>query len=122
MHDSKVKEFAKEHNLESIFFAAPMRNTFAQLLAKIAYGMAVAKYGIDAISEVYVLPCILGTKDDVGRWVGCEDSKITPDLLPRVKPFHMIELLETNKEISAKIRLFASFQTPEYLVIVGKLR
>ena len=117
-----LREFEVKNKLESISYTAKMRTTFAQLLAKIAYGMVVAQKGIDAIDDVYVLPSILGKKDDIGRWVGCENGQKSPELLPRVKFFHTVDLLEVNKEIAAKIRLFASFQTPEYLVIVGRIK
>lgn len=45
-------------------------NEFERLLAKIAYGFSVSHVGLDNLAEVYILPAILGIKDDLGRWLG----------------------------------------------------
>lgn len=83
LHGSDLERFSTKYNLYGFSFSAPLRTSFARLLAKIAYGMAVLKHGLDAIEEAYVLPSILGKKDDVGRWVGCKYGHKSPDLLPR---------------------------------------
>jgi len=91
-------------------------NEFERLLAKIAYGFSVSYVGLDNFAEVFVLPAILGTKDDIGRWLGC----IT-DQVKRGKYFHEIELTRVNSEIRVRIRLFGTFPVPEYLVVVGRV-
>lgn len=94
--------------------------SFPRLLAKIAYGMAVLQYGLNAFGETYVLPCILGEKDDVGFWVGCPQE---PALIrPKESAMHRIELSERGQELSSLVRLFANFETPDYLVIIGTLK
>ena len=95
-------------------------NCFERMLAKIAYGMIILAYGLDALEECYVLPCILGQKDDTGYWVG-SSGKHTSNL-PAENVLHRIFLTLNGKEVGALIRLFANYQTPEYLVIVGKLK
>jgi len=90
---------------------------FARLLAKIAYGFAVANFGSGIIRDAYVLPSILGQTDDVGKWVGCagESSDTTSYL-------HDIKIGVKNDQIYVWIRLFAMLRgvTPEYLVVVGQ--
>jgi hypothetical protein len=120
--ENEMREFKAKYNVESISYTRELRTSFAHVLAKIAYGMAVLRYGLDMIEEAYVLPCILGKKDDVGQWVGCEDPHKSPSLLPKEKLFHRIEILEKKNEVAVRIRLFANYQTPEYLVIVGRLK
>lgn len=93
---------------------------FERMLAKIAYGMIVLQYGADALEECYVLPCILGQKDDAGYWVGNSEKHVST--LPAEKALHRVFLTIKGKEVGALIRLFANYQTPEYLVIVGKLK
>ena len=120
---SDLEKCQTKYNLNSLSFSASLHNTFARLLAKIAYGIVVLQYGLDTIEEAYILPSILDKKNnDVGRWVGCEDSHKSPDLLPRERFLHRISLLRKKTEIIARVRLFASFATPEYLVIVGRLK
>lgn len=105
---------------EEFSLTQSVSGSFPRLLAKIAYGIAVLQYGLDAFEETYVLPCILGQKDDVGFWVGCPDE---PALIrPKESTMHRIELSERGKEVVSLVRLFANFQTPDYLVIVGKLK
>ena len=121
-NERDLREFKAKYNVESISYTEELRTSFARVLAKIAYGMIVFQYGLDMIEEAYVLPCILGKKDDVSQWVGCEDPRKSPDLLPRERFLHRIDLLIKKSEVGARIRLFANYQTPDYLVIVGRLK
>jgi hypothetical protein len=94
--------------------------SFARMLAKIAYGMAVLQFGPRAFKEVFVLPCILGQKDDAGWWVGCsKEPAIVPDV---EKLLHRIEVISDNSVVGVHIRLFANYRTPVYLVFVGSLK
>jgi hypothetical protein len=120
--ESELREFKTKFNIESLSYTRSLRTSFARVLAKIAYGMAILKYGLDMIEEAYVLPSIRGDKDDVGQWVGCEDPHKSPALLPKERFLHRIDVLQNKNEVGARIRLFASYQTPEYLVIVGRLK
>ena len=94
--------------------------SFARMLAKIAYGMAIFRFGVHVFKEVFVLPCILGQGKDVGRWVGCSEE---PALVPeKDKLLHRIEIISNDGVLSARIRLFANYKTPVYLVFVGTLK
>ena len=94
--------------------------SFARMLAKIAYGMSILEFGLHAFKEVFVLPCILGQKDDAGQWVGCSGE---PAIVPDVgKLLHRIEVISENSVVSVLIRLFANYKTPVYLVLVGSLK
>lgn len=120
--ENEFREFKAKYNVESISYTRELRTSFARVLAKIAYGMTVLQYGLDMIEETYVLPCIMDDKVDVGQWVGCEDPHKSPALLPREQFLHRIDILIKKSEVGARIRLFANYQTPEYLVIVGRLK
>lgn len=122
LHGSGLGELKAKHNVKSISYTGYLRTSFARVLAKIVYGMVVFQYGLDMIEEAYVLPCILDKKDDVGQWVGCEDPRKSPSLLPREQFFHRMDVITKNSEVGVRIRLFANYQTPEYLVIVGRLK
>ncbi len=94
--------------------------SFARMLAKIAYGMSVLQFGFHAFKEVFVLPCILGQKDDAGQWVGCSQE---PAIVPEVdKLLHTVEVASSNSVVGVYIRLFANYKTPVYLVFVGRLK
>jgi hypothetical protein len=122
IHGKDLSELKAKYNLEDLTYTASLRTSFARVLAKIAYGMVIFQHGLDIIEESYVLPCIQGIRDDVGQWVGCEDPNKSPVLLPKERFLHRIDILQNGNEVGARIRLFASYQTPEYLVIVGRLK
>jgi hypothetical protein len=122
LHGNGLQEFQKQKNIETLSLSVTFGVSFARLLAKIAYGMVIQELGLDKIKETYVIPCILGKKDDAGQWVGCEEPHKSPALLPREQFFHRIDVLSKNGEVGARIRLFATYQTPEYLIIVGRLK
>lgn len=114
----KIKE---KFNIDSFSIKVNiLGNNFERMLAKIAYGMTILAYGPEALRECYVLPCILGQKDDAGYWVGSSGKDIAA--LPMEKHLHRIYLMVKGNEIGASIRLFANYRTPEYIVIVGKLK
>ncbi len=91
---------------------------FARMLAKIAYGFAVGMFGLDMISQNYVLPSILGTTEDVGRWVGMLQDN-GPD--PATTDLHQIWVSAYDDLIVVHIRLFAECNPPTYIVVVGRL-
>lgn len=105
-------------------------NSFARMLAKIAYGFAVAHFGIDDIEDLGIVSAIKGETDDIGKWVGCVDGeKFMPNNV-----LHSWQLeIESSYQIDGpreeitgrliyKISLFSLFGTPEYTVVVGNIR
>jgi hypothetical protein len=121
LHGPELSKMQEQLGIDDIGIRVDMHGTdFERMLAKIAYGMTILKYGPDALQECYVLPCILGQKEDVGYWVGSSGREFTA--LPVEKELHRIFIRVKGNEVGASIRLFANFRTPEYLVIVGKLK
>jgi hypothetical protein len=118
-----LREVGKELNVDSLTYTVTYRGfkggfSFARLLAKIAYGLAVARFGANVIDTAYVLPAILGKSDDVGKWVGTEgESSSTAGHL------HDARISVENSDIYVRIRLFACLPgtCPEYLVVVGSV-
>lgn len=105
-------------------------NNFARMIAKIAYGFAVAHFGLDDIEDLGIVSAIKGETDDIGKWVGCvENEKFAPNTV-----LHSWQLqIEASYEIGApkdtvkgalnyKISLFSLFGTPEYTVFVGNIK
>jgi len=94
---------------------------FARMIAKIAYGMAVAEGSIDALDgKPLLLDAILGGKDEIGRWVGTLTKPIErfKGLLHRI-------LVHEDREkglLIGEVQLFADSETPSYGVIIGKLK
>ena len=115
-----IEEVAKRYDTKRVRYVATFKgHSFARLIAKIAYGMMVAEFGIDNWEEIYVLPSIAGRSDDSGRWVGCDgQSKLRT--LPL--PLHGIGSEVVNGEVIARVCLFAKFGAPEYVVVVGRLK
>lgn len=94
---------------------------FYRVLAKIAHGMAVARYGVDGF-EPKLLGIILGTFKMFGMWIGSSDEE--RDAPPMPNCLCQIRLAETaiyesKTAIVAWIRLFAEYPTPEYHVLAG---
>lgn len=88
------------------------------MLAKIGLGFAIGKFGIDAFEKFYVLPAILGSRDDIGRWVGTAEAEKPND----IETIYVVDIQNSNDEIICRIRLFSMFVVPEYIVVVGKLK
>lgn len=92
--------------------------SFARMLAKIAYGFSVVHFGIENFKDIYVVPSILGEKDDIDLWVSCIDENIK---LKEEKCLHNIIIETIGYDVVVKIKLFAIYPVPEYKVVVGRL-
>jgi len=117
----KIERISEALGMDTIYWSTTFEgHSFERMLAKVAYGMVILQYVPDALEKCYVLPCILGEDADIGKWVG---SGRDFDALPKEKGLHIITVRQKgNGEVYVYIRLFASFNTPEYLVIVGSLK
>lgn len=112
-----VQEIRDKLNVDGFTVTVTFKGVdLARLIAKIAYGFAIRTFGPSIIDTSYVRPAILGQIDDVGRWVGCV-SQHPP---PKTSNLHEIKLSVTNDDIYVYVRLFANYETPEYLVITGR--
>lgn len=115
----QIKEITKKHDAQSLIIENSFTHAFPRLLAKIAYGFAISEFGLGKMQKTYVLPAILGESKDIGRWVGClpYSKQRTAGEGLHVLRLHMIH----KKVVLAYVRLFASCDTPEYLVVIGTL-
>lgn len=123
---NSLEEIAKKYNLASISGSITYKGTsLARMLAKIALGVAVARFGLDNLEEIYVRDCILNKKDDVGMWVG-SDYWLAPreQLEQEGKSRHASSIgVDEHRNVQVRIRLFSfSPYSPAYLVVVGRLR
>jgi hypothetical protein len=131
MGGPNFEEFAKSLRVEEIT-AFDQEVTlqpflFARFLAKVAYCVAVWQYGLDCFEDIYVLPAIMGKIDSkLGRWVGTipfgegtlgtEGAHLTNTSIARS------ENAIRNRSVLVRIKLFAVFNTPEYAIVVGRLK
>ncbi|OFY37450.1 MAG: hypothetical protein A2Z69_03385 [Bacteroidetes bacterium RBG_13_44_24] len=113
------KQLVDKYNAKAIEFHMKTKPTnFARMLAKIAYGFAVSKYGLNNFRPL-ILPAILGEKDDIGMWVGCEAQE--QENFP--KEDFVVNLSVKEDIIYSRIKFFGKFeQVPTYLVVVGEIK
>lgn len=106
-------------------------NSFARMLAKIAYGFAVAHFGLDDVEDLGIVSAILGKTDDIGKWVGCVPNKekfaissVLHSWMWELKGSYRIDISTENVagEIAYGVSLFSLFDTPEYTVVVGNIK
>jgi hypothetical protein len=105
-------------------------NNFARMIAKIAYGFAVAHFGIDDIGDLGIVSAIKGETDDIGKWVGCvKDEKFAINTVlhswqMRISASYQIDNPKETMDARAiyGISLFSLFNTPEYTVVVGNVK
>ncbi|BBO79633.1 hypothetical protein DSCO28_01990 [Desulfosarcina ovata subsp. sediminis] len=95
---------------------------FARMVAKIAFSMAVATGAFEGsdYSKSFVLPAILGDKQDIGHWVGT----ITDPIFSSKYHLHRV-LIHRDKEkglIIGDVQVFSDSETPRYGVILGNLK
>ena len=94
---------------------------FALMLAKIAYAFAAAEDKLRLIEgEATVLPAILGSTDDIGKWVGT----LTEPFRSYDGQLHRILVTQDREKglLMGEVQLFSDSQAPSYGVILGRLR
>jgi len=112
-----LKELGKEKGFDTLIITNKFQgHNFEKLVAKIAYCFSVFQFGINAFENIYVLPAILGEKDDIGMWLGS-----TTPVIGNVDLESNLEI-NKNNEVVARIRLFGKLSVPTYIVVVGKLK
>jgi hypothetical protein len=95
--------------------------SFERMFAKIAYAFAAAEDQLSLIEgEPTILPAILGTTDDIGKWVGT----ITEPLRYYDGLLHRIAVTQDREKglLMGEVQLFSDSQAPRYGVILGRLR
>jgi len=93
--------------------------TFARFVGKVSYGYAIDRYGLDAFENVYLRPAILGTKDDIGMWVGSPPNRELP---VRATPMSGGFKILPNNDVVVRIKLFPRLDGAEYVTVVGKMK
>lgn len=112
-------EIVARHGAEKVIPHNYRMEDFARFIAKMAYGYAVERYGLEAFEKTYVLPAILGKSNDIGRWVGCSDRREFPVRQCNISVGYKIIL---GDDLAVKIKMFPRFDGAEYLVVVGKIK
>ena len=94
--------------------------SYAQMLAKIALGFAIAHYGPDGFTPL-VHEFIRGDKEEYGHWVGPAD---TSDVSFTGDSFHSLSTRTVTSPngpfLIIYIQLFAEFNCPIHYVVVGR--
>lgn len=88
---------------------------FARTLAKIAFGAAIYVLGVAPFTKTPIRRAILGEDPCIGHWVG----SWTGEPMNEAKGLHAIQVRASGTDIHVILRLFAQFNAPEYLVVLG---
>jgi hypothetical protein len=124
-----VKILSEKYNFEKMDYSVTYKgNNFEKMVTKIAYCATIATFGLDNLEQRFVLPTLLGKKDDIGYWMGCDhDGRITP-LIGKQRSKNVIKVGvwqqqagDSTKYIITRLKFFAASDAPEYIVIVGTL-
>lgn len=97
---------------------------FSQMLAKIAWAFAAGEGLLRYVDpSACLLPALVETPNEVGRWVGSVDE--VPTIGPQPSSpnvFHEVLAFERCGYLLYRIQLFTPYRTPYYWVVVGMLR
>lgn len=89
---------------------------FARMIAKIAYGYAVAKLGLNHIVAPLIVPAILGQLEDIGQWVGTVQEA---NPAPISNALHLVKVFHEGNFVIAAVSLFTLQPAPIYMVAIS---
>ncbi|MFA5452999.1 MAG: HNH endonuclease [Candidatus Methanomethylophilaceae archaeon] len=116
----KLMSDLSENNVKSIAISSTFTNSYARMIAKIAYCYAVGIYSLDNIEQNFVLPYIMDKNlSGLGRFVGCpKEAAITSS-----GTGHSFRCkVEPEGLIRSRLKLFDYVDAPEYEIFVGTLK
>ncbi len=123
-----VKDLAEKYNLKEMCYSVIHKgNNFEKMVSKIAYCATIAIFGLNNLDQRFVLPALLGQKDDIGYWMGCDHHGRISPLLGKQRSRNIIRVGvwqragESIRYVVARLKFFASSDAPEYIVVVGTL-
>ena len=112
---------ARRAGVDAIEYTVPAHYpAFLRLLAKIAWGYTVARFGIGAVRPE-ILGIILGTDYDMGRWIGFPPDGTSVFGGPPTGTFRVTIWRLPAGFIVGGVQLFGPQGGPEYQVVVGSL-
>lgn len=118
--DDQQQDVPRKHQADRVLLDSFSPEAFGRLIAKMAYGYGINRYGVDAFDVTYPLPAILGQSNDIGRWVGCDDKRY---FTPKKNFFVTIGFkITSGNELIVRVKLFTMFDGAECLVIVGRMK
>ena len=85
------------------------------MIAKVAWGFAVAAWGLEALAGSPIPAMVLGDLQEIGRWFGS-----APDELPPTNQgLHavMAWVTEDGRRL-VRVKLFGQLGGPDYVVVV----
>jgi hypothetical protein len=85
----------------------------ARMLGKIAYGFAVAAFGLGAVRGSPLVQSFMQEPNTIGILVGSADA-----ILARAPTLHQVELEPQDWGVLVQVRLIAQFGSRPYLVAV----
>jgi HNH endonuclease len=91
--------------------------SYPRMIAKIAHCFAIARLTFlrwDLV-ETYLPSVILRESPEIARWVGCDGAELL-----RRGPHACRMYVDPDGEIHVRVRLFSDYETPEYVVVVGR--
>lgn len=121
--DAHLQQLAQKYCAESasVDFQIDVPG-FLRMIAKIAYCITVWRFGLQSIGEAYVVPAILGIKNDIWTWVGSDGEQEVVKYTKDMASDHDVNgWFDENGVLHARVKLFKKSLTPEYEVVVGKL-
>lgn len=114
-----LHEVGRRFHAEEIEVPRVDHKVFARLIAKSAYCLAVAQFGIAGIKQKYVLPGILGEADDLGTWIGSSEQPLAGEEAQHITQVKTYYKPGGEEIIVVLLKLFGTLPAPGYLVVVG---
>jgi hypothetical protein len=93
-----------------------------RFLAKVAHGYAISRRGLDACSEFFLVPLILGKTDGANTYVGGKSSQFIGSRLPGTATHALMDRVNAGF-LTVYIQLFRDSGDPPpiYEVVVGRV-
>jgi hypothetical protein len=122
--DEQIEEISKKYNADRISVDYIINIAgFLRIIAKIAYCTVIWRYGLSNIAKAYVVPSILGETEDITHWVGSDGRQDIYYEYQNENTDHIITTRQLEDgTLCARVKLFKKSFTPEYEVIVGRMK
>lgn len=89
--DAHLKRLAEKYGADDVAVDWQINVVgFLRMIAKIAYCIAVWRFGLTNIGSAFVVPAILGTTDDIWQWVGSDGEQEVHEITRHLPSDHVV--------------------------------
>ena len=124
-----LKATIEKYNIKEVTHSVTYKGThFERMITRIAYCAAIATWGADCFEDCPALDVIMGLREDIGYFMGCDPLGELVPLIGKIEGGNAIKAGvwqkggDKNNYAVMRLKFFSNSDAPEYIIFLGTLK